>query len=200
MAFATEHDADSAVGAHPGVAGAVPRLASPIATEELNHLRNAVGCLMDWAVSQQLIARLAVADPTSAGDLGPDPVPVRSRPGPATARRGRRAAGQPQGRAARDDLPHDVRAVLRARAARRRGVRTAARRCRHDPGAARRPRRQIRQDPPRPARTADRRAARRAAPTTPRTTTRPGARSRCSRSSPRDRCIPAPPARCSTGS
>ena len=35
VAFATEHHASRLVRAHPGVAGAVPRLASPITTAEL---------------------------------------------------------------------------------------------------------------------------------------------------------------------
>ena len=200
VAFATEHGAGRLSELTPALLEQFLGSRARSRPKSFNHLRNAVGCLMDWAVSQELIAVSPLR--TRRRRVTSDRIPFLFDPGsgPATARRSRRTARQPPGRAARDDLPHDVRAVLRARAARRRGVRPAARGCRHDPGAARRPRREVRQDAassrtdhgsPRCSPHSSNDAAK---------TTRPGTRSRCSRSSPRDRCIPAPPARCSTGS
>jgi hypothetical protein len=70
---------------------------------------------------------LAVARSQAAGHLKPDPVPVRPAPGPPAAGCSRRPAGQPTGTTAGRDLPDAVRALLRARATRRRGVRPADR-------------------------------------------------------------------------
>ena len=73
-------------------------------------------------------------------------VPVRHHPGTPPARCDRRVAGQPKGCAPRANPPHRVRAVLRARAARRRSVRAAAGRRGRRPCPARGARRQVRQD------------------------------------------------------
>jgi hypothetical protein len=145
-----------------------------------NHLLGAVRCLLDWAVSQQLL----------------EISPLRARRRRVTssripylfdavhARRLLNAAGQlPDNNAdpplllvmglasllaspaARRDLPDAVRALLRARAACRRGVRPADRRCRQRPRSPRREGREVREESARPAWTADRRAGRRAAAT-----------------------------------
>ena len=93
-------------------------------------------CLLDWAVTQRAAGGLAAADPPAPGDDRAHPVPVRPRPGPSPARRRGRAARQPAGPAARPDLPRDLRPLLRARAARRRGLRAAPRRRRRRTGSS----------------------------------------------------------------
>ena len=125
-----------------------------------NHLLGVVRGLLGWAVTQEL--------------LGASPLQARPRrvtsirvpflfdavPGSPAARCRGRAPGQSAGPAAGPDLPCDLRAVLRARVASRGGVRAAPRRHRHRPAAARRAGRQVRQEPPGPARAAHRRARR----------------------------------------
>ena len=103
-----------------------------------NHLLGVVGCLLDWAVTQELLERLAAADAPPAGDRR-----ARSR----SCSTPRRPAGcsmprprlpdNPRARGRGHDLPCDLRPVLRARAARRRGMRAAPGRHRRRPRAAR---------------------------------------------------------------
>ena len=103
-----------------------------------NHLIGTLGCFLDWAVTQQ---RLQVS-------------PLRRTRRRETARRlpflfdtarARSAAPgscgasrQPEGHRPRADLPRHLRSLLRPRAARRRGVRAAPRRCRRRPATTRR--------------------------------------------------------------
>jgi integrase len=204
VAFATEHHAGRLSDLTPALLEQFLGSRARSRPKSFNHLRNAVGCLMDWAVSQELIAVSPLR--TRRRRVTSNRIPFLFDPGPgqATARRRRRTARQPQGRAARDDLPHDVRAVLRARlrAGEVCGLRLGdldttrallvvrggkfgkTRLVPHGPRIAGLLAAQL-----------QRRREDDAAKMT-----RPGTRSRPSRSSPRDRCIPAPPARCSTGS
>ena len=122
-----------------------------------NHLLGVVRCLLDWAVSQELL----------------DVSPLRVRRRRATASRIPFLFDAAQARrllAAAAALPDNPRALqrgptyraifalLRARPARRRGLRAPHRRHRGRARPPRRPRRQVRQEPARPARAAHGRA------------------------------------------
>ena len=119
-----------------------------------------LGCFLDWAVTQQRLQASPLRRTRRRETDRAAAVPVRHRPGPSAARGRRSAARQPEGDRPRADLPRHLRSLLRARAARRRGVRAAPRRRRRRPATARRAGRQVRQEPPCPARTAHRRTAR----------------------------------------
>ena len=163
-----------------------------------NHLLGVVRCLLDWAVTWGLLEASPLQARRRRVTAAADPVPVRPRPGPPAAGCRGRAAGRPAGPGAGPDLPCHLCPVLRARAARRRGLRTAPGRCRRRPLAAGRARRQVRQEPPGPARAAYRRAGQPSRSPAAPAPGRPTHRRRCSPSTGEDRFIPAPPARPST--
>ena len=155
-----------------------------------NHLLGVVGCLLDWAVTQEPARGLAAAGPPSPGDRRPDPVPVR----PAQARRLLDAAAalpdNPRA-AARGPTYHAIFALcygLGLRAGEACGLRLGD----IDTGraAARRARRQVRQEPPGPARAAHRRAGRRAGRRRRAAAGPPTHRPRCSASTGDDRVHP----------
>ena len=127
-----------------------------------NHLIGTLGCFLDWAVTQQRLQVSPLRRTRRRETARRLPVPVRHRPGPSAAPGSRGASRQPAGHRPRADLPRHLRSLLRARAARRRGVRAAPRRCRRRPATARRAGWQVRQEPACPSRTAHRPAARRA--------------------------------------
>ena len=127
-----------------------------------NHLLGVVRCLLDWAVTWDLLE----ASPLQARRHRVTAARIPFLFDPVQARRLLDAAAAlpdgPRAPGAGPDLPCDLRPVLRARAARRRGMRPAPGRCRRRPVAAGRARRQVRQEPPGPARPARRRAGQRA--------------------------------------
>src|SRR5664280_837834 len=133
-----------------------------------NHLVGILGCLFDWAVTQQLLVRLgrhpaasagiAVTQNPATGDGSTPALPLRRRPGPSAAQGGRGPSRQSEGHRSRPDLPRHLCPLLRPRAQSRGGVRPPPRRHRHRPATPRRTGRQVRQEPPRPARAAHRRA------------------------------------------
>ena len=162
-----------------------------------NHLLGVVRCLLDWAVtwrcwSPPRCRPAATGSPPHASRSCSTP----SRPAACWMPRPRCPTAR--GPRAGPGLPCHLRLVLRARAARGRGLRPAPGRCQRRPLAADRARRQVRQAPPGPARAADRRpwsASKPPAAPAPRGWT---PRRRCSPSTGKDPSIPAPPARPST--
>ena len=161
--FAAGRDVSRLGGADPGPAGGVPRPPGPGHGPAASTTCSASSTACSAGPStQELLAGLAAAGPPAAGDLGAGPVPVRclSRPAPA-ARRCGRAPRQPPGTQPRPGLPDDLRPVLRARTARRGGVPASPRRHRFQPAPAGRAWREIREEPPGPARAAHRRPDRR---------------------------------------
>ena len=154
-----------------------------------------LGCFLDWAVAQQRLAGLAVAQDPATGDGAAPAVPVRYRPGPAAARGSRGASRQPAGHRSRADLSRHLRSLLRARAARRRGVRAAPGRRRRRPATARRAGWQVRQEPPGPSRTAHRPNSSPARSNADGSRARPNPTHRCSASTVGAACTPAPRAR-----
>ncbi len=133
-----------------------------------NHLLGVVGCLLDWAVSQQLLdvsplrarrRRVTASripflfDPAQARQL------LEAAGCACRTTRGRRNEDRPIGRSSRSATGSGCAPVRRADCASAMSTSTAR--------SPRRARRQVRQEPPGPARTADRRAARRAARASP---------------------------------
>ena len=147
-----------------------------------NHLLGVVRCLLDWAVTWGLLE----ASPLQARRHRVTEQRIPFLFDPAQARRLLDAAAAlpdgPRAPAPGPDLPCHLRLVLRARAARRRGLRPAPGRRRRRPLAADRARRQVRQAPPGPARAAHRRAGQ---------PSRPPAAPAPERRTPRRRCSPS---------
>ena len=77
-----------------------------------NHLLGVVRGLLDWAVTYELLQRLAAAHPATSRHHCAHPVRVRRRGGPSVARGRRHTAGQPASPAAGSDLPDDLRPLL----------------------------------------------------------------------------------------
>jgi hypothetical protein len=117
-----------------------------------NHLLGVVAGLLDWAVTHELLEASPLQVRPLPGDLDTRLVPFRRLPDAPAARCRGRAAGQLPRPATRPGLSRHLRPLLRARTTRRRGVRPAPSRYRHRPLPGRRARRQVRQEPPRPAR------------------------------------------------
>ncbi len=163
-----------------------------------NHLLGVVRGLLDWAVTYEMLPRLAAAHPATPRHHGADPVRVRRR-------RGRVACSRPQPRCrttrARLQRGPTYRAIfalcygLGLRAGEACGLRLGD--VDVAPRSAGRARRQVRQDPARPARPTHRRADRRAARAPPRRRCGAATTRRCSASTGAAACTRAPPARCS---
>ena len=128
-----------------------------------NHLLGVVRCLLDWAVNQELLGVSPLRVRRRRATASRIPVPVRRKPGAPAPRSRGGPAGQQPGAAPRPHASGDLRALLRTRTARRRGVRAPHRRHRGRARPPRRPRRQVRQEPARPPRAAHGRAPARAA-------------------------------------
>ena len=78
VAFATEHDAPRLSDLTPALLEQFLGSRARSRPKSFNHLRNAVGCLMDWAVSQELLQRRHDDDAT--GNEEPLFTFVASRP------------------------------------------------------------------------------------------------------------------------
>ena len=128
--FAGEHGMPAAGPAHAGAARGVPRVPAEGPRRAASTTSLGVARLPARLGRHPAAARgLAAAQARRAGrPRSARAVPLRRRAGPPAARRRRRAARQPAGARARPDLPRHLRPLLRARAARRRGVRAAPRR------------------------------------------------------------------------
>jgi integrase len=107
VTFDTEHDAGRLSDLTPASLEQFLGSRSRSRPKSFNHLRNAVGCLMDWAVSQQLIAVSPLR--TRRRRVTSDRIPFLFDPGQARQLLDAAGALSDNPRAARGDLPHDVR-------------------------------------------------------------------------------------------
>ena len=160
--FADEHgDRRTRISSRPSWLGQFLASRPRSQPRSFNHLVGVVGCMLDWAVTQRAAGGSPLQDPAAASDRDTDCRSSSIRPRPPAARRG--GARFPDNSRAPHRGPTyrgDLRALLWARAAGGEacGLRVG------DVDAEREllvvQGRQVRQEPPRPTRATDRRAAR----------------------------------------